>query len=441
MTLQTKTTTDFFNSEYCNFGSYDNLRKIASIMDGQKNAARKVLWFIQQKNQTQEIKVSQLDSKVAEYTEYLHGSMSGVIVNLAQNRPGTNNLNLLHPEGNFGTRLIPEASAPRYIYTFGTPDFFEIFNKEDNEILQGQTFEGHQIEPTFLLPKLPLLLINGSEGISSGFAQKILPRNPDEIKKYLTYYLKKPNNPRKPFKGTPWFRGFKGTVKGLEKNQWVIQGVFNRKGNKVIITELPIGYNLKSYLKVLDKLEDDKKIVSYTENCIDDFHFEVQFNKKYLDTLPDEKLIDLLKLQKKVTENFTVMDHQNKVQVYDSVDDLFHGYYKVKMVYLQKRKNHLIKIITNDIKEKVSKYTFIKNIIDETLVITKRPTDDILLDLKSLHNVIAIDNSYDYLLKMPIHSLTEERMNKLLQQIKDSKRYLDEIKTTSLENLWLKDLN
>ena len=297
MKLQSRTTTDFFNKEYVDYSSYDNLRKIGSVIDGQKNAARKVLWFIQEKNQKNEIKVSQLDSKVAEFTEYLHGSMAGVIVNLAQSHPGTNNLNMLYPEGNFGTRLIPDASAPRYIYTFGTKDFFDVFNKEDNPILEHQEFEGHRIEPKFMLPRLPLLLVNGSEGISSGFAQKILPRNPLGIKKYIKYRLSHPGAPLKPYKNPPWYRGYNGTIKAGEgDSKWIIEGAFTKKGNLVTITEIPIGYSLKSYKKILDKLEDEKKL-QYTDYSETDFLFEVKLPRD--NKMTTDELMDFLRLRKK----------------------------------------------------------------------------------------------------------------------------------------------
>ncbi len=439
MNLKTQTTTSFFNTEYVNYASYDNIRKIASLVDGQKNAARKILWYILQKNIKSDVKVSQLDSKVAESEEYLHGSMAGVIVNLAQDYTGTNNINLLSPEGNFGTRLIPEASAPRYIYSYGTNSFFDMFNKDDDKILEHQIFEGHQIEPKFMLPKLPVILINGSEGISSGFAQKILPRNPEEIKKYILYYLSK--NQRKPFKNKPWYKGFKGEIKqGDNSNQWEIIGSFTRTGNKVHITELPIGYSLKSYLKVLDKLEDDKKIISYKDKINDDFNFEIQFNRKYLDSLSDEKLIEVLKLKKKVTENYTVMSEENKILQLDSVDDIIQRYIKVKLYYLQKRKDYLIVKISNDIKYMISKYLFIKNIVDETLLITKRPTEDIINDLNKIEKIQKKDNSYDYLLNMPIKQLTQEQMGKLLKQIKEQKNELDKVKQISINEMWIEEL-
>jgi len=182
------------------YASYSTLRMIPSVVDGFKNAQRKAFWGI--RNYTNGlIKVEQAssDSKVSEFTEYLHGSMAGVIVNMAQDYVGTNNINLLQPEGNFGTRMIPESSAARYIYTYGAPLMFSMFNQADTDILEHQNFENHQIEPVFLVPTLPLILVNGATGISSGFAQKILPRDPKRIKKYILDYLQRPQK-RKTYK-------------------------------------------------------------------------------------------------------------------------------------------------------------------------------------------------------------------------------------------------
>ena len=441
MQLQTKQTSEFFNTEYVNYASYDNIRKIPSLVDGQKNAARKVIWFSIQKSLKNEVKVSQLDSKVAEYTEYLHGSMAGVIVNMAQDYVGTNNMNLMMPEGNFGTRLIPEASAPRYIYTYGSPALFNQINTADNEILEHQEFEGHQIEPKFLLPKFPLLLINGAEGISSGYASKILPRNPLEIKKYLKYYLEGKNKTQRPFKNKPFYRGFNGSIEqGEHSSQWIISGAFTKKANKVQITELPIGHSLKSYKKVLDKLEDDKKIIGYSDNSNKKFEFIIQFNRKYLDGLTDDNLFDLLKLRKKVTENYAVMSSENRVMVMTSVDDIFQEYIKVKLKYTSKRKDSLISSISTEIRELISKYIFVKSVTEETLIISKRKTQDIVDDLGQISKIIKINNSYNYLLDMSIRSLTEEKMQSLMKQIQNNKLKLDDIKSKSIEQMWLDDI-
>jgi DNA topoisomerase-2 len=292
-----------------------------------------------------------------------------------------------------------------------------------------------------MLPKLPLVLINGSEGPSSGFKQVILPRNPKEIQKYIEYYLKKPDVPVKPFKNKPHFEGFKGTVtQGEESNKWIISGVCTRKHSTVTITELPIGYSLKSYKKILNKLVDTNKIQSYTENCVDSFHFEVKISKTVLDKLDDEQLLDYLKLNKKVSELYVVMDEKNRVQVFNSVNDIMQKYIQVKKYYLRKRKDYLINSLVQDIKILISKYIFIKSIIDETLIITKRPTEDIITDLDNLDKVIKVDDNYDYLLNMSIRSMTEERMQKLMDQIKGRKTELDFVKSSSIEEMWLKDL-
>ncbi len=433
--------TDFFNSEYVNWASYDTIRKIGSVVDGQKNASRKALWYTLQKNLKNELKVSQMDSKASEFTEYLHGSMVNVIVNLAQNYTGTNNINLLYPEGNFGTRLVPEPSAPRYIYTYGTKECFEMFNKEDTEILDQQTFEGQKIEPKFLLPKLPLILINGSIGPATGYAQKILPRNPKEIEKYINYYLTHPDAPKKPFKNKPWYKGFKGNIRqGDNLKNWIIEGAFEVKGNIVTITELPIGYSLKSYKKVLNALENQKKIISYKDYSEEEFHFEVKMPRDVMKTMYKNKLITYLKLYKKVTENYTVMNEYNKIEVFDSISEIMDRYIEVKLKYLQKRKEYLIQKITSDIKLDISRYFFVKNIVDDKLIINKRKTQDIILDLEKIPKIIKKDDSYDYLLGMTIGALTVEKMQHLMNKIKIQKEELDFVKSSTLQEMWIKDL-
>ena len=228
MKQNTRKITEFFKSDYVDQASYDNLRKIASLVDGQKNAARKIIYTILQKNIKEKIKVSQLGSKVAEFAEYLHGNMDGVIVNLAQDFVGSNNLSLLQKKGNFGTRFAQESSASRYIFTYGSENLFNLFRKEDNNILVRQFFEGQEIEPVFYVPNLPVLLINGSEGVSSGFAQKILPRDPKLIKDYIISSFNNDSLPLLP----PFYKGFKGSVEqGENPAQWLIKGTFDKISN------------------------------------------------------------------------------------------------------------------------------------------------------------------------------------------------------------------
>ena len=431
---------EFFNKDYVDQASYDNLRKIASLVDGQKNASRKILYTILEKNIKSEIKVSQLGSKVAEFAEYLHGSMDGVIVGLAQNYPGTNNIPLLVREGNFGTRFSNEASASRYIYTHGASQFFELFNKEDTPILKHQFFEGQQIEPMFYVPNLPMLLINGSEGVSSGFAQKILPRDPKKITAYIKSVL---SDSKSQYNFEPYYEGFGGTIEqGENSSQWLIKGSVKRLGiNKVEISEVPVGYDLKGYINVLDDLEDKRIVQSYRDKSEDNnFKFEVTIPSKELKSWDDETLMTKLKLIKKVSENYTVIDENNKIVVYESAKEIIDHYIRVKLEYVGKRKEFQTEKLEEEIRFDFSKYLFIKMIVEDELIINKRAKADIVADLEKVDKILPKESTYDYLLNMNIVSLTKERMDRLQSDVKLKKEQLDELVKTSIEDLWLKEL-
>lgn len=432
--------TNFFQNEYVDYGSYDNLRKIASIMDGQKNASRKILYTVIEKNIKDGIKVSQLGSKASEFTEYLHGNLDGVIVNMAQNFVGTNNHPILVRQGNFGTRFIPEASASRYIYTHKEKHVDYIFKKDDLPLLEKQYFEGSEIEPRYFVPTIPMLLVNGSEGISTGFAQKILPRNSKDIVSLLKAKLK-----GKKSRATliPHFNGFNGTVEQGESDaQWLIKGTINRKSiTKVEITEIPYGISLKDYLNILDDLEDKALIKKYSDKSENDlFLFEVQFDSKVLALMSDDDVLQKLKLIKKVTENYTCMSEENKIVVYDNATSVFEHYYKVKLDFMDRRKTNLIEKLNKDIKVNASKYIFIKSIVDGVIVVNNKKKEDIITQLETVDKIIQQEDSYDYLLRMPVYSLTNEKMAELKNTIIAMKKTLEEVKETLIEDMWLKDL-
>lgn len=430
---------NFFNSDFVDYASYDNLRKIGSCIDGLKNASRKVIFTVLEKNIKEPIKVSQLANKVAEYAEYLHGSLDGVVVNLGQDFAGTNNVPLLQKKGNFGTRFAQEASAPRYIFTYGSKNLFTLFKKEDLKILKEQMFEGERIEPVFYVPTLPLILVNGSEGVSSGFAQKILPRNPKSIIKYLTNKIQGKRNNKDLLK--PFFKDFKGTVEQGETSfQWLIKGKIERTNkNQITISEIPVGYDLKTYIKVLKTLEDNKVILDWDDLSDKEFKFIVKMNPKDLDKLSEDEILDKLKLVKKVTENLTCLNANNQIQEFQSAEEILDYYFKVKMEYLGKRKDYLVQELKTDLDILNAKITFIKAILDKSLVIEKQPKDKIVKNLEKIITV-KVQDSYDYLLNMPLYSLTLEKIKALTETLKNSKLKLRETQEKTLESFWLEDL-
>lgn len=440
---------EFLNSDLCDYASYDNLRKIASCIDGLKNASRKVIFTVLEKNIKEKTKVLQLANKAAEYSEYLHGDLSGVVTGLGANYTGSNNLPLMTANGNFGSRLLPAASAPRYIFTFGTDELFKMFKREDLKIIKNQEFEGQRIEPVFYLPTLPILLINGSDGVSTGFKQTILSRNPENMIEYIKGKITGKSFQAKTLSKLfmPFYKGFKGTFEEVsdEKNKYVCKGKISRiASNKVMILDVPIGYDYKSYIKVLDKLCDNKVILGYRDLCDtkqDIFKFEIKMTIADLKKFSDDDLLEKFKLVSTFTEILTCIDENNKIKIFESPKDIVDHFIDVKMKYLQVRKEYLVNELTDEIKINASKYIFIKSIIDEKLKINNRKKDLIIKDLEKIPNIFKKNDTYDYLLNMQVYYFTKEKLDELHDKIMSLKEKLKETSEMTLENMYLNDIN
>lgn len=425
---------DLLNKELVNYASYDNIRKIGSAIDGLKNASRKVIFTVLEKKIKEKTKVLQLSNKCAEYADYLHGSLDGVVVTLAQDFAGTNNIPLLQKFGNFGTRCIQEASAPRYIFAKGSDELFDLF--KDSEILEQQYFEGSRIEPKFYTPTLPMLLVNGSEGVSSGFAQKILPRNPENLKKYILEKLsgKEPSEELL----NPYAKNFKGNFrKDVEvPNKWYIEGVVEHvKNNEYLITEIPFTYDLKTYTNVLDDLVESKTIIRYSSES------DGENILRFRVTLPkgvNDSLITRLKLYKIVNENYTAIDENLKVREFKSAKEIIDYYIDIKLKFLQKRKTYIIEKLNKDFKILENKLRFLNMYISKELSITDKSKSELEIELEKL-NFDKFDG-YSYLIGMPMYSLTTDKIKELETSIEKLKKEIETVTKTSIEQMWRKDL-
>jgi len=438
--------TDYFNVDVCNFASYDNYRKIGSVIDGLKPSSRKCIYTVIKNNVSAPKKVSILKSDAAAQTQYLHGdqSLEGVIVSLAQDFIGSNNIPLLKREGAFGTRLIPEAAAGRYIFTCKEDYLDKIFRKEDDPILIEQNFEGDVIEPKYFVPVLPMLLVNGSIGLTTGFSQKILQHNPKDLISYIEAKFKgKKELP----KIKPWFNKFNGVVeKSKDKGEgsWLIKGRVDKvSSTEIEITEVPVNYTLESYTEVLDKLEDEKQIKEY-KDLSDDGKFKFKVKLSRLDQgirADDADILEKLKLVTSVTENYTSFDENNKVVEYKTIYELLDHYYDIRLSYYQKRKEWMMADLARKIKESISKYVFINGVITNAIIIAKKEDEQIIKQLEKTEKIIKVNDSYDYLLSMPMRSMTKTHLDKLKEQIKNMKTELDGLRSITVEEMWQKDLN
>ena len=436
--MQSETIENFLNTRLSNYSSYDNLRKIASYIDGLKNASRKVLYTIHEKKIKDTEKVSRLASKCSEYSDYLHGDgLWKVIVTLGQDFAGSNNIPLIQKFGAFGCRSNNEPGAPRYIHASGSKAFFEIFKYEDDPVLISQTFEGTKIEPRFYVPTIPIILVNGSEGVSSGFAQKILPRNPKSIIKYIQNILQG-KSVRKDWL-MPFCNGFNGEIEALEPLKYNIKGVISITKNIIEILEVPFTYDLSGYLKVLDTLEESKVIQSYEDLSDGDnvLKFKVKVNKDF----DFKNALKILKLEKPITENYTTIDENNKIKVFNDCSEIINSFIKVKLQYTQKRKDYLIRELQELISVLNSKVIFISKVVSKKLKVSNVPKSEIVLNLEKIKDIVKVQDSYDYLLKMPIYTLTLEKIQELNTLLSEKTNELKTLESKSPQQIWLEDLN
>jgi DNA topoisomerase-2 len=381
-------------------------------------------------------------SKVSENTQYLHGEQSlyGVIVGMAQDFIDSNNIPYFKREGSFGNRLIKDAAASRYIFTCKESYLDLIFRKEDVPLIGNQFFEGDKIEPSFYVPVIPMLLVNGSIGLTTGFMQKILQRNPEELIKWI---LAKLDNKKFNGKLLPWYKGYKGTIKqGTENNSFIIEGHYNKINNNTIeIDELPVGYDLAQYINVLDQLVEDKKIKDYNDYSENgEFKFKITFFRNQGLDINNDDLISELKLYKTYSEIYTSLNENNQVIEYNSPIEILENYYKIRYEFYIKRKQYLIKELESTIRLIASKYVFIKSVIDGELEIRNKSNEYICNKLDNMKNIIKQKDSYDYLLNMPMSSITKEKYMKMKEQLLELKNQYKDLVAISVEDMWKKDL-
>jgi len=496
---------DFINKDLIHFSNYDNIRSIPG-MDGLKPSQRKVMYGAFKKNIIKkEIKVAQFGSYVAEKTSYHHGeeSLIGTIVGMAWDFVGSNNINLLLPNGNFGTRSEggKNCSAARYIFTQLNPVTPKIFRKEDEPILIQQIDDGLKIEPESFYPIIPVILVNGTSGIGTGFSTDIPTYNPKDLIENLKAML----DGKDPFEMIPWSKGFKGTITKLTNDTYQARGIYELiNKNTIRVTELPVGVWWEDYKNFLEgSLTDevvkpkakpksgkkgkekkirqlkDKFIENYDSNC-DNFNvdFTIQFPIGKLQQLQKSNTIEKkLRLIKNINlTNMHIHDKNNTMHKYKTAEELLKDFFGWRLHMYDVRKQFYIKILENKLNIVAYKMKFIKYKFSGKIVIDKRSNKDIIGDLIKLEfpklspDINAIDKStddeneiqeeddgsdedepkknikqkyksYDYITTMKIWQLTTEQLDKLKAIIKELEDELEHYKNTTIEDIWRNELD
>lgn len=420
---------DFINGPFKEYANYDNERNIPDLMDGLKTSQRKVLWTFIKDIGKEEIIVDRAAMRAAAYTFYRHGGQNlyDVITNMAQNFPGSNNVNLLEPLGQFGTRMVNSASSPRYISTKLNDNFNKLFEKEDFDILTGLVDEGQVVEPAFLLPKLPLNLINGSTGIGNGFSAKFLQYNPKDIAKAVLEVVKYGVVKTKL---KPWINGFKGAIlKDPITNQVLYSGLIERlNSNTLVITELPPGYQLEGYKAVLNQLIEDKVIKDYDNKSTEAAWRFVIDAPRALVASDLAELLNTFSLIQKESETLTAWLPDGNIKAYKTIEDVVVDWTCYRLEFYEERRLNQISKLDEELSWLKIKLKFIQWWNENSHSLVKLRQDELHGEIE--HHVTMNPEFIERLMSLRISSLGIEQVDRLIGEIKlldDEKAALEAI--------------
>ncbi|WBW72278.1 DNA topoisomerase II [Schizosaccharomyces osmophilus] len=467
---------DFINKELIQFSMADNIRSIPSVIDGLKPGQRKIIHYCLKKNLTRQIKVSSLTGYVMSETAYHHGdsSLTQTIVNLAQNFVGSNNINLLMPHGQFGTRLEggKDAAAPRYINTCLSPIARKLFKSEDDPLMNYQNEEGQWIEPDYYVPIIPMLLVNGAEGIGTGWSTNIPNYNPKDISANLRRLLN--NEPL--LEISPWYRGFRGGIEKVTPDRYKVSGIINQiSDSKVEITELPVRFwtqDMKEYLETgIAGSDKTKPFIKDYEGYhgTGNVHFQVTLTEQGMREAVAESLEAKFKIvRSQATSNMMAFDPSGRIKKYESVEDILTDFFEVRLRTYQRRKELLVAELERRFDMFSNQARFVHMIIENELVVSKKKKNILVAELREkgfqpiskpkkgreadmeaeraqLRGEDPVEeqdssSDFNYLLSMAIWSLTYEKYLELLKKRDDVMTELDTLIKLTPKDLYLQDL-
>jgi len=460
----------FVNDELIHFSNADNIRSLPSLMDGLKPSQRKILFGCFKRGLRSEIRVAQLAGYVSEHASYHHGeaSLNGAITAMAQIFVGANNINLLRPVGQFGTRLLggKDAASARYIHTQLEHMTDVIFRKDDAGILQHIDDDGLLVEPVHYYPTVPLLIINGCIGIGTGFSTDIPPHNPDDVVGLLRDRLMGVRETLCEIALRPWWLGFKGPIQQVSDGVWLTKGLytFDDAKHMVTITELPVGTWTQDYKSFLDELctnnesdasktEDGKPVLKTFDDLYN--HIEVRFDL-YLDSdYYDDIRSNPQEFEKRFrltntvrTSNMVCFDTSSNIVKYSCIGDMMEAYYVGRMKAYDIRRAKEIDRLNRDALEYDAKARFIKAVLSGSIEL-RNASDESIVELMKKNRLPPLSkadepnniDAYEYLLKMRMDRVKASAVVEQEKAVEQALHAVKALEATTSNAMWLKDLD
>lgn len=459
----------FIHDELIHFSNADNIRSLPHLIDGLKPSQRKILFGCLKRGLTSEIRVAQLAGYVSEHAAYHHGeaSLTGAITSMAQTFMGANNINLLAPVGQFGSRLMggKDAASPRYIHTHLEPIVGTIFRKEDTSVLKYLDDDGLAVEPESYWPVIPLILVNGCVGIGTGFSTDIPPFNPSDIIALLRDRLEGRRESLENLALQPWWLGFRGRMTMLSDGVWQTRGLytFDDERKVVVITELPVGTWTNDYKAFLDemctnkdmeagKMEDGKPALINYDDLYN--HVDVRFDLTLDSYYYEEAKRNVAEFEKRFrltttwrTSNMVCFDTASKIVRYTCVGDMLEAFFGPRLAKYEERRQAEMDRLRAEAVEADAKARFIKAVLEGTMELRRASDEDIVGAMKkhslpplSAAKDVDVVDSYDYLLRLRMDRVKASAVADAEALVIKAKAVVAELEATKATQMWLRDL-
>lgn len=409
-------------------------RAIPAMSDGLKSSQRIALWLL--RSQASDVKTIALVGRMMESKMYVHGDVSAADTISYLAAPFLNNHCLIQGEGAFGTRVAPVEGIGAARYTdVKRSKFAEQHLYIDTDIIpMKENYDGSVMMPATFLPILPLVLLNGVDGIATGWATSILPRKLADIQKAVREYLQ---DGKITTKLTPHFERYNVQVVRSAENpkQFIIKGRLQIKNTStVIITELPPGLTLDKFKERLIQMEEQGKVTDFTDRTTDTVNIEVKMTRESLGKHTEDSLIEFLRLRTVVTENITVQHVDGKtIRNYSNPQDLVKDFVDWRLGWYKTRYEYLLRL-----EEERSIFWLTMLACFETGT-KQKPVAEIIAtinskaELKKLitaaavaKDVPVIEENIEKIATLPVYKWTKEGYEETIQNLEDAHDKIEE---------------
>lgn len=434
MTFREKSIPELINDEYRTYAIYTVAnRALPSFMDGLKPVQRKILFYCIKNANSNRKKVAEIGGSLSS-VNYHHGETAAQAATIKMAQTWSNNIPLLTGYGNFGSVLVQEAAAPRYIFA-QLGDAHNVIFKDADVAPPSNDLEDP--EPKYYLPIIPWVLINGVSGIAVGYSTNILPRDPKEVTKQCLNVL----NGKKVGLPSIKFPCFSGTVE-MEGNSATISGVLVDTKKGYTITELPVGYDREKYVTVLEKLVEDKVIDDYSDLCSGDgFKFEIICSRAQKAAIAKKDPLKALKLIKKETENFILLDDimapVERVIGFDDVTKYIESFVAMRSKFYKLRLDKQIAQAQEYLEHLNAKRTFVKAVLKKPDIL-KQTKAALISDLQATYNIP--ERFCNSVVSMPAYSLCTDKVKELEAEITKTETEIKTLKATKPTDVYRSEL-